>query len=154
MTPTIRPATNSDRETVQEIIFFVLREYKLPVEPDKTDSDLKDLEANYTVKGDFFGILEFEGKTIATLAVSKISDEVCELRKMYMLPEFRGKGYGKLMVNYAIEHAKSKGFKKIELETASALKEAILLYQKTGFKRKATDPLVPRCDLAFEMELV
>ncbi len=154
MTPTIRPATNQDREKVQEIIFSVLREYKLPVEPDKTDSDLKDLEANYISKGDFFGVLELDGKTIATLAVSKLSDETCELRKMYMLPEFRGKGFGKLMVNFAIDYAKSKGFKIIELETASALKEAILLYQKIGFKRKAADPLVPRCDLAFEMELV
>lgn len=153
MTPTIRPATNKDRETVQNLIFSVLREYKLPVEPDKTDSDLKDLEANYSEKGDFFGVLELDGKTIATLAVSKLSNEVCELRKMYMLPEFRGKGFGKLMVNYAINYARTKGFKKIELETASALKEAISLYQKIGFKRKATDPLVPRCDLAFEMEV-
>jgi len=153
MTPTIRPATNNDRETVQNLIFSVLREYKLPVEPDKTDSDLKDLEANYSEKGDFFGVLELDGKTIATLAVSKLSNEVCELRKMYMLPEFRGKGFGKMMVNYAIDYARTKGFKKIELETASALKEAISLYQKIGFKRKATDPLVPRCDLAFEKEV-
>lgn len=152
-TPIIRQATNADRETVQQIIYSILREYKLSVEPESTDADLKNIEKNYTEKGDYFGVVELDGKIVSTFAVSKRSENVCELRKMYLLPDYRGKGIGKLMVNFALEEARKKGFKKMELETASALKEAISLYQKVGFVKKSTDPLVPRCDLAFELEL-
>ena len=72
---------------------------------------------------------------------------------MYLLPAFRGKGIGKFILEFALQKAKELGYKRITLETASALKGAIGLYKKYGFKSFNPDHLSARCDQAFELYL-
>ena len=72
---------------------------------------------------------------------------------MYLLPKARGNGLGKWMVWFLIEKAKELGFRKIELDTASVLLEAIELYKKMGFKEVEASNDSPRCDRAFEMSI-
>ena len=74
---------------------------------------------------------------------------LCELRKMYLHPEERGKGIGKRLLEHALFKAKELGFKKVMLETASELKEAIGLYRKYGFEPFEAEHLSTRCDQAF-----
>lgn len=59
--------------------------------------------------------------------------DTCELVKMYILPEARGKGVGKLLLNNCFEFAKEQGYKKMYLETMNELKQAVNMYEKTGF---------------------
>ncbi|MEW6196667.1 MAG: GNAT family N-acetyltransferase [Bacteroidota bacterium] len=152
--PIIRSATNKDRAIITDLIFNILREYGLKTDPEKTDSDLTDIEQNYFARNGIFDLLENEnGKVIATVGIYKIDNETCELRKMYLLKEERGKGYGKLLLNHALQKAEELGYKKIILETASALKEAIALYEKHGFKRYYPEHLSGRCDQAYYLEL-
>jgi putative acetyltransferase len=148
---TTRKATNEDSKAIQELIFGVLKEYKLKPEPDSTDKDLFDIEKNYQY--DFFGVIELGSKIVATFALSPLSDECAELRKMYATKKVRGKGLGKWMVKYIIQIAKENGFSEIELETASSLREAIILYEKMGFIEKQFENKTPRCDKAFTIKL-
>jgi len=62
------------------------------------------------------------------------SEEVCELRKLFLLPESRGLGLGKKLTEDCLEYAKSKGYKKCYLDTLQSMKSAISLYEKLGFK--------------------
>jgi putative acetyltransferase len=59
--------------------------------------------------------------------------DTCELVKMYLLPQARGKGIGKLLIEKCIDAAKEKGFKNIYLETMPELKQALKVYEKYGF---------------------
>ena len=59
--------------------------------------------------------------------------DTCELRKMYFLPEARGKGLGRKMLEMALIGAKEKGFKKCYLETLEHMTAARKLYEKAGF---------------------
>lgn len=150
----IRPAANHDREAITDLIFGILKEYGLKTDPEKTDADLADIEQNYFARNGIFDLLENEnGKIIATVGLYKIDDDTCKLRKMYLLKEERGKGYGKLLLNHALKKAEELGYKKIVLETASALKEAIALYEKYGFKRYFPEHLSGRCDKAYYLEI-
>ena len=63
-----------------------------------------------------------------------LPEDTCELVKMYLLPQARGVGLGKLMIEKCIEQAKAKGFKKIYLETMPELKQALNVYAKFGFE--------------------
>ena len=63
--------------------------------------------------------------------------DTCELVKMYLLPQSRGKGLGVSLLNKCIDFAREKGYKNIYLETMPELKAAIKLYEKAGFKRLA-----------------
>jgi len=63
-----------------------------------------------------------------------LPDDTCELVKMYLLPEARGLGLGKILINKCIEQARENGFKKIYLETMPELKQALNVYAKFGFE--------------------
>lgn len=145
----MRPAINADAEAIQKLVFSVLREYGLEPEPDGTDADLADIEAHYLRRGGLFEVLEDEnGKILGTVGLYPINTEIVELRKMYFAPELRGKGWGRKVLQNAIERSQRFGFRQMYLETNSVLKEAIGLYQKFGFEPTA-EKHSPRCDQAF-----
>ena len=60
--------------------------------------------------------------------------DTCELVKMYLLPQARGLGLGRTLIEKCIEAAKQLGYKKIYLETMPELKQALLVYEKFGFR--------------------
>ena len=57
----------------------------------------------------------------------------CELVKMYLLPEARGKGLGRQLIDSCFSFAKEQGFRFMYLETMPELKKAISIYEKLGF---------------------
>ena len=110
----LRSATNNDCEIVTKLISEILDEYGLKTDPEKTDLDISDIEKNYTNRKGIFDILENEtGRIIATVGLYNIDNETCELRKMYLLKSERGKGYGKLLLNHALQKARELGYKKL-----------------------------------------
>lgn len=147
----IRTANNNDSERVKSVIFSVLREYNLVPDPEKIDLDLDSIEEYYHRHGCYFGVVESEETIVATVAIYRVSDTTCELRKMYALQSHRGKGLGKKLIDFAITKAKEFGYSRIILETATPLKEAIALYKKHGFKEYTPKKMVARCDQAFEL---
>lgn len=62
-----------------------------------------------------------------------LPEDTCELVKMYLLPEVRGTGLGRTIVEKCLQAARDAGFKKIYLETMPELKLALKLYEKFGF---------------------
>lgn len=64
-------------------------------------------------------------------------DDVCELRKLFLLPESRGLGIGKNLMLDCLEYAKYKGYKKCYLDTLTSMIQAIGLYEKLGFQHLA-----------------
>ena len=170
--PRLRPATNADCERVASLVYAVLAEYHLKPDPDGTDADLRDIEQSYLARGGLFFVLEEEdGSIIGSYGLYPISDcglqiadstcgaaastqpRACELRKMYLRRDYRSKGLGRLLLEEALANARRLGFRRVTLETASVLKEAIHLYEAYGFTPYHTDHLSPRCDQAYMLEL-
>jgi putative acetyltransferase len=135
--PIIRPATNKDCAKVRALIFAVLDEYGLEPAPKTTDRDLDDLEGFYA--GGAFDVLEAaDGDIIGTVGLWPMGGDAAggavELRKMYLKASARGRGHGKKLLTHAIKRAKELGFRRIELQTARVLEEALGLYAKFGFE--------------------
>lgn len=156
-----RPATNADGKRIRALIYSVLEEYGLVPEPGGTDADIENVEENYLGRGGVFEVLEdAQGNLLGTVglypmppAEPSVNEETVELRKMYFAPELRGRGWGKKTLTRMIERARELGFKRIYLETASPLKEAIGLYQSFGFTKTCEGMHSERCDQAFFLEL-
>ncbi len=86
----------------------------------------------------------------STYFVAEINDEVlggagiypsdglpkqtCELVKMYLRPEARGKGLGKLLINKCLEFAKGSGYLQVYIETMPELRKALSIYEQFGFE--------------------
>jgi putative acetyltransferase len=151
---TFRSATNADGEKIKNIVYSVLREYGLTPEPEGTDVDLEDIDKNYLRRGGVFEVLEdARGNMLGTVGLYPMDPETIELRKMYFLPELRGHGLGKKALTRMIERARELGFKRIILETHSALEEAIGLYKSFGFAESCEGKHSARCDQTFSLEL-
>lgn len=152
----IRQATNDDIPVIKEIVFEALIEFGLKPEERGKDNDLNDIEKNYSMNNGYFGVLIDlnTDEIIGTFGITKNSNDICELRKMYLRKRERNKGLGKYMMNAAIDIAQEKNYRKIILETISPLKGAISLYRKFGFKEITPSKITDRVDQAFELSIV
>lgn len=150
----IRKANNQDINRVTALVSSVLGEYGLKIDTETTDADLQDIEKNYFEPGGFFELIEDQqGNLLGTVGLCRIDDSTCELRKMYFAPNLRGRGLGQYLMDRTLTLARELGFKKVILETSSALKAANHIYLKYGFRLFEKEHLPSRADLAYVLIL-
>lgn len=80
-----------------------------------------------------FWCLFDEKNIIGTVALKKLDEEKCELKSLYLLQKYHGKGLGEHLLKITILKAQENGYKEMYLDTLSTSKEAISLYKKMGF---------------------
>ncbi|MCP4591978.1 MAG: GNAT family N-acetyltransferase [bacterium] len=152
--PKLRQATNADADQIRALVFAVLEEYGLKPDPGSTDADLDDIEQSYFASGGAFYVLEdADDSIIGAYGLYRIASDTCELRKMYLSRNQRGKGHGRCLLDDALARARELGFTRVTLETASVLREAIALYERYGFVPYQPDHLSARCDQAYHLTL-
>jgi molybdate transport system substrate-binding protein len=150
----IRVASPGDAQAIREVVRIVLAEYGLAPDPAGTDGDLGDIAASYFARGGLFDVVVADdGRVVGCCGVYRVDETTCELRKMYVLREDRGQGLGARLLRRAIAFARGRGFRRMELETASLLKVAIGLYERSGFRPAARARLASRCDQGYALDL-
>jgi len=150
----VRDWQPSDREAAAAVIGTVLAEYGLGWEPTGADRDVLDVEVCYQKVGGEFWVVEQAGKVVGTAAYYPIErgPQAVEIRKMYLLPDVRGRGLGRFLLTQLEAAIATKGYQQILIETASVLKEAVVLYERSGYQ-PITDVETARCDRAYIKEL-
>jgi putative acetyltransferase len=86
-----------------------------------------------------YWIIEAEGELIGGGGIyptEGLPDDTCELVKLYLYPEARGKGLGKLLMDNCFTAAKNFGYKNIYLESMPELNQAVSLYERLGFEKR------------------
>ncbi len=140
----LRPAQTGDGPAVRELIFNVLREFNLGLEPNGIDRDMDDFPHFYDPG--LFAVLEDATQLLGCVALHRVSPEVCELRRMYLHPVRRGAGVGRALLGYALSQARRRGYRCMELETATILTQALTLYRWAGFADSPQARHARRCD--------
>lgn len=148
----IRPATPDDYDPVRAVVSSVLEEYRLPPDRDDADNDLVDIDGTYFSGGTLDVVTDPEGRIVGSCGIMRLDDTRCELKKMYLLPDARGRGLGRRLLERATAFARGRGFRSIELTTASALVEAIAMYRRRGFV-PIQRAMPQRCDQAYALAL-
>ena len=105
------------------------------------------------VVGKLFVLETEDGSIIGAYGLYPVDEHTCELRKMYLQKAYRGKGLGKFLLEDALSIARQLRFERMILETASVLKEAIVLYKSYGFIEYDPQHMSSRCDQAYLLEL-
>ena len=150
----IRRAVPSDLAAIRAIVTGILAEYGLAPDPEGTDSDLADLGESYFSPGGTFEVaVAPDGSIAGCCGVMSLGGKTCELRKMYLVKDARGLGLGARQLQRALAFARGRGFRRMELETAAVLKDAIALYSRAGFKPIVRPLKARRCDQAFGLDL-
>jgi putative acetyltransferase len=134
----IRKIEKKDNQAVAQLIRNVFDELNIPkVGTAYADSYLDFMYEEYNKPKSVYFVVENEGKIIGSAGVAPLEYEVetiCELQKMYFLPEARGLGIGSQMMKLCLQAAKDFGFEKCYLETMPFMHDAQKLYKKAGFE--------------------
>jgi putative acetyltransferase len=136
---TIRTIQPGDNKAIAAIIRRTLEEFGAnhpgTVYYDSTTDALYELFSS--TRGSVYYIAEKEGALVGGGGIFPspgLPDGTCELVKMYLLPEVRGIGLGKKMIQACIAFARESGYRHIYIETMPELKQAMNTYEKFGFR--------------------
>ncbi|MGA1829638.1 GNAT family N-acetyltransferase [Rhizobium wenxiniae] len=100
---------------------------------DALDRELETLPGYYAPPTGILLIAYEDSRPAGCVALRDLGDEICEMKRMFVRPEFRGRGVGLALANRVLENARSLGYHRIRLDTSHRQDEAMNLYRKLGF---------------------
>jgi putative acetyltransferase len=134
----LRPLEQKDNREIADLIRSVFREFKIDrpgtVYYDPTTDDLFSL---FNKPDCAYWIAEVNGKIAGGCGVYStpgLPEGCAELVKLYLLPQYRGKGIGRMLMGKSFESAGKLGYTQLYLESMPELSKAIGIYEKAGFR--------------------
>jgi len=97
------------------------------------DAEIEGLPGQYVPPEGRLFLAEYNGKIAGCIALRKLEDGICEMKRLYVKPDFRGKSIGRMLVEKLINEAKIIGYNKMRLDTIPAMQTAQELYKSMGF---------------------
>jgi len=135
----IRPITPDDSPAMARIIREVMGEFGAVGEGYSiNDPEVNDMEGSYADERAAYFVVARGAKVLGGAGVGQLEGadpETCELRKMYVLPELRGLGMGRRLLQRCLTTATDLGYERCYLETLSHMAQAQALYVANGFER-------------------
>ncbi|MGA9543968.1 MAG: GNAT family N-acetyltransferase [Candidatus Sulfotelmatobacter sp.] len=99
------------------------------------DKELAGLPGDYVPPEGRLLLAEFEGQLAACVALHNLEPHICEMKRLYLRPRFRGKGLGRALAERIIAEARQIGYQRMRLDTVEpVMKDAVAMYRKFGFK--------------------
>lgn len=119
----------------------LLREYEAESEVDLCflgfEEEIENLERMYGPPGGRFLILRAGERAAGCVALEDSSGKVCEMKRLFLRPEFRGRGLGRKCAEEVVRIAREMGYAAVRLHTLPAMRAAIALYRSMGFREIA-----------------
>ena len=115
----------------------LLREYEAEIEVDLCfqgfQEELETLERVYGPPGGILFLLRQEERTAGCVALKDLGGGVCEMKRLFLRPGFRGEGLGRRCAERIVQAAREMGYGAMRLDTLPAMRPAIALYRSMGF---------------------
>jgi GNAT superfamily N-acetyltransferase len=113
---------------------FLAHEHGLDISYQGVEEELAGLPGKFAPPDGRLIIAVMSEHAIGCAALRRIDQKACELKRMFVLPQFRGQGAGKALALKLIEDAKTIGYECMRLDTGNFLTAAIQLYGSLGFQ--------------------
>ncbi len=134
----IRKIQPQDNPAVRDIIQQTILEHNAPKEGTAySDAATQSMYLEYQKPRAVYYVVEVDGKICGGAGIAALAnyhENYCELQKMYFLPQVRGKGYGKQLIEKCLRAAQDYKFQKVYLETMDNMYDAQGLYKRMGFE--------------------
>jgi len=127
--------TNEELEIIKEL--FVEYADSLGFDLDFQDfkQELANLCGDYAPPKGCLLVAKYKGQIAGCVGLKQFSDDICEMKRLYIRPEFRGLGIGRVLAEAIIEQARKIGYTLVRLDTVPTMKVARALYQSLDFKQ-------------------
>ncbi|PIP32335.1 hypothetical protein COX23_05370, partial [Candidatus Gottesmanbacteria bacterium CG23_combo_of_CG06-09_8_20_14_all_37_19] len=123
-------------EGIKHVVFSAMKDLRPNYNPltDPRNEDLDKIPQIYGGKGKFWVALNKQ-QVIGTIAVLEDSVKSADLKRFFLLKEYRGRKIGWKLLQVALDHCNKQGFKEIYLITSTYAADAQRLFQRNGFIR-------------------
>ena len=99
------------------------------------DQELASLPGDYAAPAGRLILATSNGHPAGCVALHQLAPEICEMKRLYVRPQFRGKGLGRELADEAIAQARQIGYKCLRLDTVEpVMKAAVAMYRQLGFR--------------------
>jgi putative acetyltransferase len=113
------------------------------------ESELERFPSDYREPAGFLLAVVLNQVVVGCVGVRTLERGVCEMKRMYVRPDHRGRGHGRNLACAAVENARERGFATMRLDTVEALTAANALYRDLGFERIEPYRYNPRPDAVY-----
>jgi len=102
------------------------------------EEELAGLPGHYAPPGGRLLLAEYEGQLSGCVALHEWESGICEMKRLYLRPSFRGKGLGRVIAETIIAEARNIGYQRMRLDTIEPImKDAVEMYRRLGFREIA-----------------
>jgi ribosomal protein S18 acetylase RimI-like enzyme len=98
------------------------------------DDELATLPGAYVSPGGALILAAIGAHSVGCVAVRRLGTDTCEMKRLYVRPEVRGQGLGRVLAEAAIEFGKAAGYRAMRLDTLPTMTSAHRLYRQLGFR--------------------
>jgi ribosomal protein S18 acetylase RimI-like enzyme len=98
------------------------------------ENELKTLPGRYAGPDGCILIALYDDELVGCVALRKLDNNGCEMKRLYVRPAFRGKGIGIALATAVVEEARKRGYAFMRLDTLPAMKAAISIYRSLDFE--------------------
>ena len=134
MTRIIHAHTKAHYQSTRELFIQYADSLGFDLEFQGFSRELAGLPGDYASPGGCILLAEVGGGFTGCVALRPLQDKICEMKRLYVIPEYQGRGIGRALAGSVIGEARKKGYQKMRLDTIESMKAAQTLYCSLGFK--------------------
>lgn len=141
---------------VVEVIASVFAEYAMTFDLASYDADLQDIEASYVARAGVFVVLVDAERVVGSAAAVPRAAAECEIKRVYLLPVYRGRGHGRRLLQHVVDWAREHGYRRAIAWSDVRLQTAHEVYRRMGFAtigERVCDDIDQSCEVGFALEL-
>lgn len=128
-----RPATPAEMDQIRALFSDYAASLGIDLGFQGFETELRTLPGKYAPPEGSLLLALAEGGAAGCVAFRRLSAEICEMKRLYVRPGFRGLGIGKALLSQLLEEARAAGYRRIRLDTLPSMDQAQALYAAFGF---------------------
>ncbi len=129
----IRLGNRQDEPAITDLVYTVMKEFKLAVNPEGAESDLKNIEAGYFARDGIFLVAEQDGQIVGIAGARRASEQILELVRVAVARQWRRQGIARKLVSTVLSFAADLGYERVQVEPARQYPGSDQVLMRFGF---------------------
>jgi ribosomal protein S18 acetylase RimI-like enzyme len=130
----VSAAEEADLPAVRQLLQEYAGSLGFPLDFQDFDRELAELPGAYAPPHGSLLLARIDGEAAGCVALRRLDDDACEMKRLYIRPGHRGLGLGRLLAAAIVDDARSRGYRAMRLDTTPSMAAAQALYTELGFR--------------------